>query len=302
MNQPEYTVEVKRLLKDISTYINFLTVQHGLRLSIHQLDTLVNSFMDNLMPWNSHVHPYCQCIKRDPNARNECQLRQVKLFGTIGEEPFFGTCWAGMGEYVFPISNMHGSGRGFVSVSGYKGDQAKAKAQMIKISQRYGISHAELQQANSSLTTQYPPIEELAVLIKPLVHMIELLLNYLHDTTAQFPEQHSSSGRLFTSICHMLKNDYSVHYSVEDLAKMFNCSASHISHIFLKYGYCSYHTYVSNIRINVAKLLLTSTDMNVQGISDHLGYTNSNYFSTVFKRSVGMSPREYRNHYRSEND
>ena len=269
MNQPEYTVEVKRLLKDISTYINFLTVQHGLRLSIHQLDTLVNSFMDNLMPWNSHVHPYCQCIKRDPNARNECQLRQVKLF---------------------------------VSVSGYKGDQAKAKAQMIKISQRYGISHAELQQANSSLTTQYPPIEELAVLIKPLVHMIELLLNYLHDTTAQFPEQHSSSGRLFTSICHMLKNDYSIHYSVEDLAKMFNCSASHISHIFLKYGYCSYHTYVSNIRINVAKLLLTSTDMNVQGISDHLGYTNSNYFSTVFKRSVGMSPREYRNRYRSENE
>ena len=300
MNQPEYSVEVRRLLKDISAYIDFLTVQHGLRVSIHQLDKLVNSFMDNLMPWNSHVHPYCQCIKRDPKALNECQCRQVTLFGSIGEKPFFGTCWAGMGEYVFPIPNLYGSGRGFVSVSGYKGDPEKAKAQMLKISRKYDIPHAELRQTYSGLISEYPPIEELAVMIKPLVHMFALLLNYLHDTTTQFPEQHSSSGRLFTSICHMLKNNYSVHYSVEDLARMHNCSASHISHMFLKHGGCSYHTYVNNMRINAAKLLLTSTNMNIQQISDHLGYTNSNYFSTVFKRSVGMSPREYRRLYSTE--
>ena len=302
MNQSEYTVEIKRLLNDVSAYIDFLTNQHKLHVSIHQLDKLVNSFMDNLMPWNVHAIPYCQCVKRNMEARDECVNRQIKLFESIGEKPFFGTCWAGMGEYVFPIPNLYGTGRGFVSVSGYKGDSAKAKAQMIKISQKYDIPYAELQQTYSGLMTEYPPIDELSVLIQPLVHMIALLLNYLHDTTTQFPEKHSSSGRLFTSICHMLKNDYSTHYSVEDLARMFNCSASHISHIFLKHGGCSYHTYVNNIRINAAKLLLTSTNMNIQQISDHLGYTNSNYFSTVFKRTVGMSPREHRRLYSTEKE
>ncbi|MBQ4086185.1 MAG: AraC family transcriptional regulator, partial [Clostridia bacterium] len=29
-------------------------------------------------------------------------------------------------------------------------------------------------------------------------------------------------------------------------------------------------------------------------ISDHLGFANSNYFSTVFRRMCGISPREYR--------
>jgi len=302
VNQSEYTVEIKRLLNDVSAYIDFLTNQHKLHVSIHQLDKLVNSFMDNLMPWNVHAIPYCQCVKRNMEARDECVNRQIKLFESIGEKPFFGTCWAGMGEYVFPIPNLYGTGRGFVSVSGYKGDSAKAKAQMIKISQKYDIPYAELQQTYSGLMTEYPPIDELSVLIQPLVHMIALLLNYLHDTTTQFPEKHSSSGRLFTSICHMLKNDYSTHYSVEDLARMFNCSASHISHIFLKHGGCSYHTYVNNIRINAAKLLLTSTNMNIQQISDHLGYTNSNYFSTVFKRTVGMSPREHRRLYSTEKE
>lgn len=173
---------------------------------------------------------------------------------------------------------------------------------MLKISQKYDISLAEMQQIYRCLTTEYPSIEELAVLVKPLVYMIALLLNYLHDTTTQFPAKYSSSFRLFNSICHMLKNDYSVHYSVEDLARMFNCSASHISHIFQKYGYCSYLVYVNNMRINAAKLLLTNTHMNVQEISDHLGYTNSNYFSTVFKRTVEMSPREYRRLHSTEKE
>lgn len=297
MNQPGYTAEIQRLLKDIGAYIDFLTVHQGLQVSVHQLDTLVNSFMDNLFAWNVHELPYCRCVKKDMDSREECVCRQRKLFTTIGEDPFFGTCWAGVGEYVFPIPYLRSSGRGFISVSGYKGDQSKAKAQMIKISQKYDIPLTELQQTYGSLKTEYPPIEELTALIMPLVHMITLLLNYLHESTTQFPEKDSSSGRLLASICHMLKNDYSVHYSVDDLARIFKCSASHISHIFLKHGGCSYHTYVNNMRINAAKLLLTSTNMNVQQVSDHLGYTNSNYFSTVFKRSVGMSPREYRRLY-----
>jgi len=300
MNQPEYTVEIRRLLDDIGKYIDFLATEHGLNVSIHQLDTLVNSFMDNLMPWNCHVLPYCQCVKCCQDSLNECRSRQIKLFESIGEKPFFGTCWAGMGEYVFPIPNQYGGGRGFVSISGYKGDCAKAKAQMLKISKKYDISLFDLQQTYNSLSDEYPSIDELSVLVKPLVYMFALLLNYLHSVVAQFPSKDSTSGRLFTSICHMLKNEYTIHYSVEDIARMFNCSASHINHIFPKYGGCSYHAYVTNMRINAAKLLLTSTNMNIQEISDHLGYTNSNYFSTVFKRSVGMSPREYRRYDNTE--
>ena len=304
VNRIDCTAEIKLLLEDIGAYIDFLSNQHGLKVSIHQLDTIIHSFMDNLLPWNSHFLPYCLCVKRDERARIECRERQVKMFSTIGEKPFFGTCWAGVGEYIFPIPNLYGSGRGFISVSGYKGDPAKAKAQMLKISQKYDIPHAELQHIYNGLSEEYPPIEELAVLIKPLAYMLALLLNYLHDMTTQFPTlsstASSSSGQLFTSICKMLNNDCSTHYSVDDIARMFNCSASHISHIFMKYANCSYHTYISSIRMNVAKLLLASTHMNVQEISDYLGYTNSNYFSTVFKRVVGMSPREYRNMHSGE--
>lgn len=295
MQQIDHNAKIKRLLNDIGAYIDFLTTRQGLKVSIHQLDTLVNSFMENLTLWNHHMSPFCLCMKRNPEAREECIRRQQKLFRQIGETPFFGTCWAGMGEYVFPIPNSYGDGRGFISISGYKGEPVKATTQIQKISRQYEIPHADLHRAYQNLSAEYPPIEELSILIQPLVHMMALLLNYLHDMTVQMPEYTASSGHvLFTSICQTVRYDYSEHYSVETLAQMYNCSASHISHIFSKYGGCSYGAYVNNMRMNVAKLLLSTTSMNVQEISDHLGFSNANYFSTVFRRIVGMSPRDYR--------
>jgi len=294
VNQSEYTVEIKRLLNDVSAYIDFLTNQHKLHVSIHQLDKLVNSFMDNLMPWNVHAIPYCQCVKRNMEARDECVNRQIKLFESIGEKPFFGTCWAGMGEYVFPIPNLYGTGRGFVSVSGYKGDSAKAKAQMIKISQKYDIPLTDMQELYAILKEDVPPQEQVEVLIKPLVHMLTLLLMYLDDMNARFPQKDTASTSLFNSITQLIRYRYDTNFSLEDLAEQFNCSVSHISHLFSKYAGCSYRTYINTMRTNMAKVFLTSTRMTVQEISDHLGFANSNYFSTVFRRMCGISPREYR--------
>lgn len=290
----EYNVYIKSLVKDIDSYMNYLTVNQGLKVSIHRLDTLINSFQENLLAYNCHLIPYCQCMKRDKRAYHECCIRQIKLFSIIGEVPFFGTCWAGVGEFVFPIPNRYSEGNGFISVSGYKGDRIKAKLQMLKISRKYDISHSELQTLYAGLKDEHPPLEELTALIKPLVHMLELLMTYLYDATVRFPEENASSSHLFTSICVLVRNEFNVHYSLTDLAERFNCSVSHISHLFSKHAGCTYVTYINNLRIGMAKLLLASTHMNVQEISDYLGYVNSNYFSTVFHRVSGMSPREYR--------
>jgi len=295
MYDPEYDVRIKRLMDDLDAYMTFLSVEKGLTVSIHQLDTFVDSFMQNLRQYNHHLLPYCLCLKRCPAVQEECRLRQVKLFGTIGDKPFFGTCWAGVGEYVFPIPNIHREGRGFVSVSGYKGNAAKASAQMHKISKKYEISLQEMQELYAILKDEPPALEQVEVLIKPLVHMLTLLLMYLDDMNAHFPQKDTASTSLFNRIAQHLRYRYDTDYSLEELAEMFSCSVSHISHLFSKYAGCSYRSYVNTMRTNMAKVFLTSTRMTVQEISDHLGFANSNYFSTVFRRMCGMSPRDYRN-------
>lgn len=67
-----------------------------------------------------------------------------------------------------------------------------------------------------------------------------------------------------------------------------------ISHEFKKKYGIAPMKYVINRRISQAQLLLHSTDMKVTEVARKVGYSNSNYFITLFTREVGMSPEKYR--------
>ncbi len=58
--------------------------------------------------------------------------------------------------------------------------------------------------------------------------------------------------------------------------------------------------YLLDIRLSNAKSLLESTEYTISEISSIVGYDNPLYFSRLFHRHVGISPREYRNDFRSK--
>lgn len=47
-------------------------------------------------------------------------------------------------------------------------------------------------------------------------------------------------------------------------------------------------------RIDQAKVLLGGTTRNVTEIAYETGFQDSNYFSTIFQKEEGVSPRAYR--------
>ena len=52
--------------------------------------------------------------------------------------------------------------------------------------------------------------------------------------------------------------------------------------------------YVKNIRLNVARRLLSNTDLPVSDIAAKTGFATTKYFSAVFKDAYGMTPNEFR--------
>ena len=52
--------------------------------------------------------------------------------------------------------------------------------------------------------------------------------------------------------------------------------------------------YIAKRRISQAKSLLLNTDSDIGDIGKQVGYEDRNYFSIVFKKLEGVSPREYR--------
>ncbi|WP_026486474.1 response regulator transcription factor [Caldanaerobius polysaccharolyticus] len=90
------------------------------------------------------------------------------------------------------------------------------------------------------------------------------------------------------------------HYSESDITidkicKFLHISPTYFSFIFKKETKMTYMNYLLQIRMNVAKELLKTTNMKVFEIAEKVGYPEPNYFSYSFKKYVGMSPTEYRN-------
>ena len=51
--------------------------------------------------------------------------------------------------------------------------------------------------------------------------------------------------------------------------------------------------YLNHLRIDRAKVLVKSTDLSIEAIARQIGFENHKYMFVVFKRIVGMTPREY---------
>lgn len=78
------------------------------------------------------------------------------------------------------------------------------------------------------------------------------------------------------------------------LAQELGMSPSQLSKLFHEYVGENFSDYVNRLKGQKAKELLKGTDQRIYEIADYLGFSDAYYFSAWFKRTVGVSPTEYR--------
>lgn len=90
-----------------------------------------------------------------------------------------------------------------------------------------------------------------------------------------------------------IRSHLSEKLTLADVAAVFNFSPSYLSQLFGKYGDSGFVEYITETRIAAAKEMLEQGNLKVYEIAEKLGYESSFYFSKVFKKVTGLSPREY---------
>ena len=88
--------------------------------------------------------------------------------------------------------------------------------------------------------------------------------------------------------------NYQREISLDDVSREVDISPYYFSKVFKEATGENFIDYLTGLRIEKAKELLTSTDMSMKEICIEVGYANPNYFSRIFKKIVGLSPTEYK--------
>ena len=82
--------------------------------------------------------------------------------------------------------------------------------------------------------------------------------------------------------------------SLSEVAEYVNLSVGYLSNYFkVKMG-TNFTDYLTQLRIEKAKELLMYTNEKIYRVAELVGYQNSQYFVTMFKRRTGVTPAEYR--------
>lgn len=104
----------------------------------------------------------------------------------------------------------------------------------------------------------------------------------------------------FQTILRVIHEHFEENLNLESLAKLCNMSVSNMKKIFHQFYNQGIMNYVTSLKIRKSIDLLNS-DLTIKQISDSLCFDNQNYFSIVFKKHTGISPREYKQKQIKEN-
>ncbi|WP_099467218.1 response regulator transcription factor [Konateibacter massiliensis] len=106
-------------------------------------------------------------------------------------------------------------------------------------------------------------------------------------------ENKDYSSRLAVETKNYIKEHVEGKLLLTDVAAHLEVNSSYLSLIFKRYSGIGFSDYVNQVKIEHAKALLCSGELKIYEVAERLGYDNAYYFSRVFKKHTGITPKEY---------
>lgn len=123
----------------------------------------------------------------------------------------------------------------------------------------------------------------------------QALLFRLFDALSPFFEKHSESYYPIRRGVTLLLREWDKNEKIKRYAEASGVSESNFYLYFKAWANKSPVDYRNEIRINAARSMLTNSDLSISEIAARTGFDDPYYFSRVFKKLTGVSPRAFRN-------
>lgn len=127
------------------------------------------------------------------------------------------------------------------------------------------------------------------------------LSSFLFNLKYMTPVKHGTKDDLSENIQKVIlyiSQNLVAKISLEKLAEISGFSLSHFKTKFKEETGMPPAEYITLQKIKYAKKLLETTDMSVTELAYELGFSSSNYFSSVFKKILNITPQQYKKNFK----
>ena len=103
-----------------------------------------------------------------------------------------------------------------------------------------------------------------------------------------------SQNHYITKALTYIEGHYSSNISIKDVCKSLLISESYLTKIFKENTSYSFVDYLTNYRMKKACELLKDPSLRIYLVASSVGYKDQRYFSALFKKTVGITPKQFR--------
>lgn len=230
---------------------------------------------------------FCRLMNSCEKTREKCRHSNRQAFLKCREAalPIVYKCHAGLIEAVIPLHNTE-------SIIGYlmfgQITDSPDKSAIYKNSKLWQ-NECQLKPAviNSAISEIVCKSEEE---IYSAAKIMEACTSYIIYKELMVPE----NSRLISSAKEFIENHLSEDIQVYRLCRELDTGRTKLYEVFRKELGMGISEYIMKRRMHKAKKLLKTTELSIAEISMQAGFSDYNYFSKVFKKIYGKSPRSYR--------
>lgn len=263
----------------------------SLLLDFHKLTGLTISVWDsnlNQLSYQPREMPsFCRYVKRTKIGNKRCfeSDKELCLQCLSTKQPQTHRCHAGLIDTAIPITFKE-QVLGFLMFGQVTSTQSKEQidTQISTLCKELKLDKNDLLKAHSELAKYEPDT------IRSAANILKLATRYLWLSDMLKID----NDDLTEEIDAYIRANLASKITVETLCKRFSISKNKLYALIRTRLRTTIGNYVKSVRIDVAKHLLTTTDLPVYEICYAVGIAEYNYFSSIFKKATGVTPLQYR--------
>ena len=128
--------------------------------------------------------------------------------------------------------------------------------------------------------------DEVRLVMADAVRELALLVKHQQDLQKEY---HPAVQKAIEYI-----NTHHEPLTADQIAQAVNLSTGHLNQLFRKHTDKTIHEYLVDNRLQIARLLLLTTEKSVSDIAAELGFASASHLGGLFKQQEGLTPRQYR--------